>query len=128
MTLRLVVPKETWTGERRVALDPSVAERFQRLGAEVQIERGAGCGSHFGDAQYEKGAKLVDDIVAALAAADVTVRVQPPSLEEVEQLRDGSVLIGFLAPHRKAEVIRRLRDKKIASLAFEMLPRISRAE
>ncbi|MFO1357039.1 NAD(P) transhydrogenase subunit alpha [Plasticicumulans sp.] len=128
MTLRLVVPKETWTGERRVALDPSVAERFQRLGAEVQIERGAGCGSHFGDAQYEKGAKLVDDIVAALAAADVTVRVQPPSLEEVEQLRDGSVLIGFLAPHRNAEVIRRLRDKKITSFAFELLPRISRAQ
>lgn len=128
MTVRLVVPKETWAGECRVALDPGVAERFQRLGAEVQVERGAGLGSHFADAQYEKGATLVDDIVATLATADVTVRVQPPSVEEVEQLRDGSVLIGFLAPHRNAELIKRLRDKKITSFAFELLPRISRAQ
>lgn len=129
MTLRLVVPKETFPGERRVALDPSVAGRFAKLGAEVQVERSAGKSSHFSDVQYEEAsASLFDDAAQAMSAADVVVKVQPPTLEEVERLHEGAVLLGFLAPHRNPELVKRLRDKKITSFAFELLPRISRAQ
>ncbi len=129
MPLRLLVPKETLAGERRVALDPSVVGRFKKLGAEVLIERGAGCGSHFSDAAYEAaGATLVDSLAAGTRDAEVVLKVQPPTLEEVEALREDSVLVGFMAPHKHPEVVRRLTEKRITSFAMELIPRISRAQ
>ena len=59
------------------------------------------------------------------AEADVVFKVQGPTLEEVELLKDGSVLLAVLSPHRNPDVVKRLRDKKITSFAMELIPRIS---
>ncbi|MDQ2694670.1 MAG: Re/Si-specific NAD(P)(+) transhydrogenase subunit alpha [Pseudomonadota bacterium] len=128
MPLRLAVPKEVFPGERRVALDPSVAERFRKLGAEVLIERGAGKAAHFTDAHYEGKATLMDDAAALLGGADVVLKVQPPTVEELDQIREGAVVIGFMQPHRNPEMVKKLRDRKITSFAMELVPRISRAQ
>lgn len=128
MTLRLLIPKETHPGERRVALDPSVAERFQKLGAEVLVERGAGRGSHFTDAHYAGKATLVENLDAAYAQADVLLKVQPPTAEELARLREGAVVLSFLAPHKHPELVRALCARHLTAFAFELLPRISRAQ
>ena len=128
MPVRMAVPKELVSGERRVALDPTMAERFTKLGVEVLVEKGAGLSAFFADDLYGKTSRLVDGAKALYAEADVVLKVQPPSLEEVELLKDGTILLGILQPHRNADMVKRLRDKKITSFAMELIPRISRAQ
>ena len=129
MPIRMAVPKETFPEERRVALDPSVAERFTKLGVEIIMEKGAGKGAHFPDEAYnEKKVRLLDDANALYSEADVVFKVQPPTLEEVDLLKEGTVIIGFMQPHRNPEMVKKLRDKKITSFAIELVPRISRAQ
>ena len=128
MPVRMAVPKETVSGERRVALDPTMAERFVKLGVEMLVEKGAGLSAFFADEVYAKSSRVASDARALYAEADVVFKVQAPTLEEVELLRDGSVLLAVLQPHRNLELVKRLRDKHITSFAMELIPRISRAQ
>jgi NAD(P) transhydrogenase subunit alpha len=128
MPVRLAVPKEIFPGERRVALDPTVAERFTKLGAEVLFQKGAGRGAHFIDDSYANKVRFVEDAQALYTEADVIFRVQPPTLEELDMIRDESVIVGFLQPHRYPDMVHKLCDKKITSFAMELVPRISRAQ
>ena len=127
MPVRMAVPKECASGERRVALDPMMAERFTKLGVEMLIEKGAGLSAFFADEAY-KTSRPLEDAKTLYAEADVVFKVQPPTLEEVELLRDGSVLLSTLQPHRNLEMVKRLQAKKITSFAMELIPRISRAQ
>ena len=128
MPVRMAVPKETVSGERRVALDPTMAERFVKLGVEMLVEKGAGLSAFFADEVYAKSSRVASDARALYAEADVVFKVQAPTLEEVELLKDGSVLLAVLQPHRNVELVKRLRDKHITSFAMELIPRISRAQ
>src|SRR5947209_2413300 len=104
--MKIGVPKEIAPGERRVALVPEIVRRVTGEGNQVVVERGAGEGALIPDARYqEAGATLADD-GDAVYAADVVVKVAPPSPEETERLRADGVLIGFLAPLTNGEGIR----------------------
>ncbi len=123
--MRVGVPRETASGERRVALVPESVSKLTALGLEVAVERGAGAGASFPDAAYEEaGARLVDKALDA----DVVVKVAPPSADEVAALRDGAVLIGFLAPLTDEDGIERLRGAGVTAFAMESIPRITRAQ
>ncbi|GAA4830102.1 Re/Si-specific NAD(P)(+) transhydrogenase subunit alpha [Saccharopolyspora rosea] len=118
------VPRESRPGERRVALVPGVVERLRRVGLDVVVEPGAGQAALIPDAAFEKaGARLGDPW-----SADVVVKVAPPSAEEVDRLRSGAALIGFLEPRTEPDVVRRLRRAGVAGFALESIPRISRAQ
>jgi NAD(P) transhydrogenase subunit alpha len=122
--MRVSVPKETASGERRVALVPEVVERLARGGIEVTIETGAGAGAHYPDADYERaGATLGEGW-----SGEVIAKVAPPSGEEIGRLQRGSVLIGFLAPLTAADTVRALAEAGVTSFAMEAIPRISRAQ
>jgi H+-translocating NAD(P) transhydrogenase subunit alpha len=128
MAVRIGVPRERATGETRVALVPAVAEKYAALGAEVLLERGAGRLSHIYDGEYEdKGVALADD-EAQVLGADVVLKVDPPTPEEVAQMREGTVLLGLLQPYKADDSIKALRDRGITSFALELLPRITRAQ
>jgi NAD(P) transhydrogenase subunit alpha len=126
MAVRIGVPKETATGETRVALVPAVAEKYKALGAEVLIERRAGQLSHLRDEDFT--AATVVDSAAEVFAADIVLKVDPPSAAEVELLREGSVVVGLLQPYKAFDSIKALRDRNVTSFALELLPRISRAQ
>ncbi|NLE21761.1 MAG: NAD(P) transhydrogenase subunit alpha [Actinobacteria bacterium] len=126
MAVRIGVPRETAPGETRVALVPAVAEKYAALGAEVLLERRAGQLSHIGDEEYAT-VTLVDD-PAEVFAADVVLKVDPPTPAEVEQMREGAVVLGLLQPYKADDAITALRDRGITSLALEFLPRITRAQ
>ncbi|MFO1352855.1 MAG: NAD(P) transhydrogenase subunit alpha [Gammaproteobacteria bacterium] len=128
MPISVAVPKETLAGERRVALDPGTAERVAKRGAIVLIERGAGLGAHQADAAYASRARLIDNAQALYHEADVLLKIQPPTLAEVEMMKDGATIVSFMQPHRNLEMVARLRDKNITSFAMELVPRISRAQ
>ena len=100
------VPRETAVGERRVALVPETAKRLAAGGVEIAIERGAGEAASFLDAAYaEAGARTADDV---FAEADVVCKVQKPAAGEVERLREGTTLVGLLAPLTNPELVRAL--------------------
>jgi len=125
--VKLAVPKETAGGETRVALVPG---ELARLGAvEVLVERGAGEAALFPDAEFEAaGATLVDAAGPLYASADLVAKVQPPTLEEVAMMREGSSLLSFFAPGTHLEVVEALVEKRVTAYSFELVPRISRAQ
>ncbi|MCG5515335.1 MULTISPECIES: Re/Si-specific NAD(P)(+) transhydrogenase subunit alpha [unclassified Ectothiorhodospira] len=127
MPIKLAIPKETDRGERRVALDPSVASRFAKMGLEVMIQKGAGAEAQFPDEAYAD-ARVVNDAKALLGEADIVVKVAPPSKEEVEMMKDGAMIAGFFHAHKNPEVVKAMQEKKISSFAMELIPRISRAQ
>ncbi|MGH8585513.1 MAG: NAD(P) transhydrogenase subunit alpha, partial [Gammaproteobacteria bacterium] len=127
--MRIAVPKESAAGEHRVATVPDVVGRLVKLGVEVLVEAGAGAGAfHSDEAFAAAGARIVTDAAELYREGDVVLKVQPPTLEEVERLREGTILIGLLTPHKNRDVVLRLRDRRITALALELLPRISRAQ
>src|SRR6059058_800789 len=123
--MKVGVPRETAPGERRVALVPESVKRLTGSGFEIELERGAGEAASFLDPAYEEaGAALVADPYSA----DAVVKVQTPSAEEAERLREGQVLIGFLQPLTDREGIDRLAERGIVAFAMESIPRITRAQ
>jgi NAD(P) transhydrogenase subunit alpha len=127
MALSFGVLNEAPAQETRVALTPDVAAKLAQLGAELNVERNAGAASHFGDDSYG-GARFHDSARDVLAAARVLLKVQPPTLAEIDALSEGAVAIGFMNAHKNLDVVRRMRDRKITSFAMELIPRISRAQ
>ncbi len=128
MPVRIAVPKETASGERRVALDPLMTDRFGKLGAELLIEKGAGLSASFDDEAYAAKKGRLEDAATLYGEADVVVKVQAPTLEEAEKLKEGSVLLAVMMGHRNPEVVKRLCEKKITCFGMELIPRISRAQ
>jgi proton-translocating NAD(P)+ transhydrogenase subunit alpha len=123
--VRIGVPRELEPGERRVALVPDVVSRLIGAGFEVLIEPGAGSEASFPDPAYdEAGASLSD----AVWDADAVAKVRKPTAEEVERLRSGQVLVGFLEPLTDAAGIERLGERGVHAFAMESIPRITRAQ
>ena len=127
MPLSIGVLKETFAHEARVALTPDVAAKFLELGVTLNMERGAGERSHLADELF-KGVSFHAGSAPVLAASAVLLKVQPPTLGEVDALAPGSGVVGFMQPHRELELVRRLCDRKLTSFAIELIPRISRAQ
>ena len=124
----IAVPAETAAAERRVALVPEVIGRLTGAGADVVVQAGAGGHASYADADYtEAGARVVPDVAALFGAADVVVKVAPPTTEEAGQLTTGSAYLGFL-PLNATDVLDALGARKITAFSMDRLPRISRAQ
>ena len=127
MPLKIAVPAERLAGETRVAMSPEVAKKLKALGADVCLESGAGTNSHYPDSQFAD-ASFAPSADETYRDAQLVLRVQPPSADEVKQLPANAVLVSYLAPGRNVELAKQLRDRNITSIAMELIPRISRAQ
>jgi len=127
MPIRLGVPKEIEQGERRVALVPAVAERFNKLGVELLLETGAGAGSYYPDSSYS-GVTIVGSASELYQQADLILKIQPPTEAEIALMKEGTAVASMMLPYRYPERVRKLRDRNILSFAMELVPRISRAQ
>ena len=122
--MRIGVPTETASGERRVALVPDIVRKLTGQGHEVVIEAGAGAHAGLPDALFtEAGASTGDPW-----QADAVVKVVAPSAEESARLGNDTVLIGFLAPLTNAEGLEQIAASGATAFAMEKIPRISRAQ
>lgn len=129
MPIKLAVPKESATGERRVALDPATVKRLVGLGVEVLVQKGAGARAYFPDEAFvEAGAHIVGTAAGLLKEADVLLKVQAPTEKEVTGLREGATVIATIMAYRQTEVIALMREHKLTCFAMELIPRISRAQ
>lgn len=129
------VPKESFPGERRVALVPLVLSNLAKAGIEVVIEQGAGVEAGYPDAVYvEKGAKILPDRTAVFAAADIIVQVlcygsnDRTGKADIPLLRRNQILIGFLRPLGSKEVVQEVAATGVTSFSVEQMPRTTRAQ
>src|SRR6202163_5027239 len=129
------VPRETFPGERRVALVPAAIPNLTKAGLEVVVEAGAGAGAGYPDADYAaKGAKIADDRAYRFRAADFVVQIlcygsnDSTGKADVPLFRRGQVLIGFLRPLGSIETIQEIASKGVISFSVELMPRTTRAQ
>src|ERR1700733_2845138 len=133
--MKVAIVKERRAFERRVAASPDTVKQMKALGLDVVVEAGAGEGPCFVDAAYEAaGATIAADGAAALADADIVLKVQRPLLggdgqpNELKMMKKGAVLVGLLAPLENADDVRAYADAGITAMAMELVPRITRAQ
>jgi H+-translocating NAD(P) transhydrogenase subunit alpha len=122
--MRVGIPRETTQGERRVALVPETVGKLAASGFDLVVENGAGGAASFPDTAYtEAGATLGDPW-----DADCVAKVRKPSAEEVDRLRAGQLVIGFLEPLSDQAGVEALAARGVTAFALESVPRITRAQ
>ncbi len=128
--MRIGIPKETLAGERRVAATPESTKKLRDLGFEVAIERGAGEASgYLDDAYVAAGAELVTgEGEDAAFAADVVLKVRPPTPIEIARLHERSIVVSLMQPERDPELEGHLVARKVTAIALERIPRVTRAQ
>ena len=127
--LRLLVPRELASGERRVAATPETVRRLLAKGVNLQVQQGAGEAAGFGDADFVAvGAELAPADGLAWEQVDGVLCVQPPPLEQLARLQEGALLVGLLAPYGASGLAETLNGRQASAIALELLPRISRAQ
>jgi H+-translocating NAD(P) transhydrogenase subunit alpha len=129
------VPRESFPGERRVALVPVVVPNLLKAGLEVVVEAGAGAEAGYPDAEYvARGAKVVAGRAEVFAASDIVVQVlcygsnDKTGRDDLPLLRRDQVLIGFLRPLGSIETIRAIAESGVTSFSVELMPRTTRAQ
>ncbi len=129
------VPKESYPGERRVALVPAVLPTLTKAGFEVHVQAGAGIEAGYPDSQYaDKGAKIVSERQTLFSAADIIVQVlcygsnDITGKEDVALYHRDQILIGFLRPFGAAEVVQEIAHAGVTSFSVELMPRTTRAQ
>ena len=129
------VPRESYPGERRVAIVPAVLANLAKAGIQVTIEAGAGAAAGYPDGEYsEKGAKIVGTRAEVFAAAEIVVQVlchgsnDRTGKADLPLLRRGQILVGFLRPLGTLETLKEVAATGATSFAVELMPRTTRAQ
>ncbi|HQI60494.1 MAG TPA: NAD(P) transhydrogenase subunit alpha [Myxococcota bacterium] len=135
--MKIGIPKEIMTGERRVAANPETVKKYIEKGYEVLVEAGAGLGSFSTDEEYAAaGAKIMADPRELYNQADIILKVKQPvqneqfGIHEVDMMKEGAYLITFLHPAapESHDMVRKMRDRNITSFTMDGIPRITRAQ
>jgi NAD(P) transhydrogenase subunit alpha len=129
------VPKESYPGDRRVAIVPAVLPTLTKAGFEVHIQTGAGFEAGYPDSQYvDKGAKMVADRAAVFAGADIVTQIlcyganDKTGQDDVPLYRRDQILVGFLRPFGEKAVVEEVAKSGVTSFSIELMPRTTRAQ
>src|SRR5262245_33974551 len=133
--MKVAVLRETYPGERRVALVPAVLPALAKLGWQAILEPGAGVAAGFTDDDYRsKGAEVAADRAAAIGAADCVVQVRSLGANpeagrgDLDAFRHGQTVIGMCDPLGNPQAVKELADRGVSLFALELIPRITRAQ
>lgn len=127
--MKVGILKETSLNERRVAAVPETISKMTKAGTEVLVEAGAGTKSYIEDREFEAaGAKIASNSTTLLSEAEIVLKVNRPSIEEINSMKEGTIFVGFLNPFSSGDILKKMAEKKITSFAMEMVPRITRAQ
>jgi len=126
--MRIGIPKELYSGEKRVATTPDVASQLIKLGFDVAIESNAGAAANFADADYEAAGCAVASADEIWEDSDIILKVRGPDDGETARLKAGQTLISFLWPAQNPELLQKLAERGVTAMAMDSIPRISRAQ
>ena len=127
MTIKIAVPREIRADEQRVALVPDAANKLIKSGIKVAMQSDSGLAIGFTNDDY-KDAEIVADSAALLGNADIVLTVNPLTTEQIDQIKEGSIVIGFMNPHTDLERFTAMAKRNISAFSVELIPRISRAQ
>lgn len=129
MKITVAVPKENKIGEKRVAITPNTIVNLLKLGVDVKIQNNLGFGIYVNDHLYNHNhVFIVKNIKDLYKNSNIVVKVQPPIEDEVLEMESNTILISYLYPLINQNIIKILLEKKITSIAMDLIPRISRAQ
>ncbi len=127
--MKIGIPKETTSGERRVAIVSETAKRLTARGLEVAVESGAGAASLVADDEYRAAGAAIEVSAESLwRSADLLIKIHAPTSAEAERLRSGAALICLLYPLLHQELIRLLASRQITAIAVDQIPRTTLAQ
>ena len=127
-SMKIGIPRESYPGEKRVAMTPEGAEKLIAMGFTVAIEAGAGDGSDYADDTYLEAGVVLQSSDVLWDTADLILKVRSPVASEVERMRSGSWLISFIWPAQQPELMKQFASQQSTVLAMDCVPRISRAQ
>jgi NAD(P) transhydrogenase subunit alpha len=127
--VRIVVPRETAAGERRVALVPESCKKLIQAGYDIAVESGAGSAAGFLDQSYaDINVSLWGDAASVVAEGDIVLKVTAPSELEIARMKPGAIYIGSLMPLRHLHAVRALAARKVTAFSTDAIPRTTRAQ
>jgi NAD(P) transhydrogenase subunit alpha len=126
--VKIAIPKERASGERRVALVPETVAKFVKAGIAVVVERGAGVQAAYPDAAYEAAGATIVDGASLYGGADLVARVGKPTDAELDGLAPGTTIVGFLSPLGDAPSVERYAKRKLTALSMDAIPRTTKAQ
>ena len=125
----VAIPKELNSLEPRVAATPGSVKQIIKSGLNVYVESGAGLKSFISDNAYKSsGATIIKSSKELLSNADITLKVLPPSNEEIDLLKEKSVFVSLCQTTRELETVRKLTKKKISAFSMHLIPRTTLAQ
>ena len=128
------VPKETFPGERRVALVPATVPSLQKAGFVVHVESGAGLDAGFTNEMYEAQGAVISDRAEVLAKGEVILQVRAvgtggeSDADDLKALKKGQIVIGLIDALSNKDAVQALESSGVKSFALELVPRITRAQ
>ena len=125
--MRAYILKES-ESELRVSASPDSVKKMVELGISVNIQTGAGQNSNFSDESYKVNGAEIFNNTSEISNADIIIKVNKPTDDEISSMKEGSLFIGSLDPYNNRETLNKLRDKGVTSFAMELMPRITRAQ
>lgn len=127
--MKVVIPKELQNDELRVAAAPKNITRLIKQGFEVYVETGAGLKAKYSDEEYkDSGATIIHSAQDLYALADIVLKVQPPTEQEIALMKKNTVLLSYLFPAQNQALLQKLAEAGINAIAMDAIPRISRAQ
>ena len=125
--MRAYILKES-ESELRVSASPDSVKKMVDLGISVNIQTAAGQSSNFSDESYKANGAEIFNNTSEISNADIIIKVNKPTDDEISSMKEGSLFIGSLDPYNSRETLNKLRDKGVTSFAMELMPRITRAQ
>ncbi len=127
--MQIVVPAETRSGERRVALIPDSVKKLTQAGLSLAVESGLGVNAGYSDEDYmEAGASVSLSRQGLLGSGDIILKVRKPEIEEVPLIKKGAIHISYLDPYNEHEIVDALAAQSVTAISMEMIPRTTRAQ
>jgi H+-translocating NAD(P) transhydrogenase subunit alpha len=126
--MKIAIPKERRAGEARVAVSADTVKKYVQMGFDVVVETGAGAGADMADSIYQDAGASIAPHAAGAFDADVVLKIQRPTDDEIALLKEGTVLIAGLAALTNKDMVEKLAARKVTAFAMELVPRITRAQ
>ncbi|MDD3772141.1 MAG: alanine dehydrogenase, partial [Weeksellaceae bacterium] len=127
--MKVGIPSEISLNELRVAATPKTVQRLKKQGFDVSIQSGAGKKANYSDEEFSKaGANIVSSPQEIYQNSDIVLKVQAPTEEEINLMRENLVLLSYLWPAQNQELLKKLASQKVNAIAMDAIPRISRAQ
>lgn len=126
--MNIGIPKETYAGEKRVALIPASVLKLTKKGLSVTVEAGLGAPIRVTDDEYKQAGAIIAQRDALLTNSDITLRIRKPDSAEVPKLKKESIHISFLDPFNEKELINAFKNNSISAISMEMIPRTTIAQ